>query len=220
MVGPSTRNLQAFPGPSRLRELTQSIALLDEILCEDWESRYYSFDPAWDESSEVASMRNGEGDQWFLWFSREGLVLLGFDHESPMSPALRDGSLWQGLVEGIPRELQYALEEPAFDAGNLTFVIWRLATDDRYHVAPVQFPGGDGSDPDGSAHLLGILDDNPTTYANWASDYYDCKVDLAAVEKIYAHEPLDADTVKLLRRDRDFAEIAESARAMKYPVAE
>lgn len=219
MAGPSTQNLQALPGPARLRKLTQAIALLDEILCDDWESRYYSFDAAWDESSELASMRNGEGDHWFLWFGQAGLVLLGFDHESPMSPAARDGSLWPGLVDTLPEELEYALEEPAFEAAHLTFVIYRLASDDRYHIGPIHLPEREGSDPDGSAHLLDILDDNPATYASWASDYYDCKVDLAAVEKIYAHAPLDPDTVKLLRRDREFEEIAESARAMGYPVA-
>jgi len=204
MAGPSTRNLAGFPAPTRLRELTQSLALLDEILCEDLESRYYSFYPAWNESSQMASMRNGEGDHWFLWYGEAGLVLLGLDHEAPRIAA----------IDNFPEGLRYALEEPAFDGANISFVIWRRASDDQYLTFE------NPNDRDGSAELLAILDDQPKTYADWASEYYDCKVDLAAVEKIYAHEPLDAEMVKLLRRDVDFDVIAKSARAMGYPVAD
>lgn len=201
-MGPSTRNLQALPAPDRLRELTQSIALLDEILSEDWESRYYSFDPAWDETSQMASMRNGSGDQWFLWFGEPGLVLLGLDHESPRINA----------IENFPPELRYALEEPAFDPEHISFVIWRRLTDDRYLTFEQL------NERDGSAELLSMLDDDPNTYCAWASEYYDCKVDHTAVARIYAHVPLDEETVKLLRLDRNFAEIAESATKMGYPV--
>jgi hypothetical protein len=225
MAGPSTRNLQALPEPPRLRQVTQSLALLDEILCEDWEGRYYSFDPTWDDTSEMASMRNGSGDHWHLWLGQPGLVLLGFDHEaSPMSPYAReDRSLWPGLIDGFPEPLRYALSEPAFDAANLTFAIWRLAGDDRYRIGPIDFPERDAvepfkSDPDGSAALLAILDDNPSTYAKWAREYYETKVDLAAVKKIYAHEPLDRATVRKLNREADFDAIAESARAMGFTV--
>ncbi len=204
MAAPSTRSLDALPEPTRLRELVQSLALLDEILCDDFESRYYSFDPAWDASSVMASMRNGEGDQWFLWFGEPGLVLLGLDHEAPRIAG----------IENFPSELLYALNEPAFDPENISFVIWRRASDEAYQTF------GECNDRDGSAELLAILDEQPRTYAEWASEYYDCKVDVTAVARIYAHEALDPETVKLLRRDVDFAQIAESARAMGYPVAE
>lgn len=225
MTKPSTRNLCALPSPPRLRQLTQSIALLDEILCEDWEFRYYSFDPAWGEDGEMASMRNGSGDQWFLWFGDPGLVLLGFDHEaSPMTPWARDDrSLWPGLIDGFPAALRYALSEPAFDPENLTFLIWRLAEDARYHIGPIAFPERTvvepfASDPDASAMLLAILDDNPSTYANWARDYYEVKVDLSSVKKVYAHQPLDRDVVRKLNPEAAFDSIVQSARAMGFPV--
>ena len=127
-----------------------------------------------------------------------------------MSPWTReDRSLWPGLVEGFPDPLRYALSEPAFDAQNLTFVIWRLAADNQYRIGPIAFPERDAvepfkSDPDGSAALLAILDDDPKTYAKWAREYFEAKVDLASVKKVYGHEPLDRATVRKLNRDADF----------------
>jgi hypothetical protein len=225
-TGPSTRNLDALPPPARLRALSQSIALLDEILCDDWDGRYYSFDPKWGAGEEVASMRNGSGDDWFLWFSKPGLVLLGFDHEAaPMTPyARKDHSLWPGLLDGFPRELRAALDEPAFTPADLTFCIWRAAGDDRYRIGNLEFPQRDAvepfaSDPDGSAALLQIFDDDPRSYASFAREYYEVDVDLAAVKRIYAHAALDAATVRALSADADFEGIAESASAMGFAIS-
>jgi hypothetical protein len=223
---PSTRNLVALPEPPRLRALTKSIALLDEILCEDWDGRYYSFDPKWGAGEEMASMRDGSGDQWFLWFGEPGLVLLGFAHEAaPMTPYARaDRSLWPGLLEGFPDALRAALEEPAFSPGDHTFCIWRLTTAGHYSIGKIDFPVRKGmepfrSDPDGSAELLSILDDNPKTYTEWASEYYEQEVPLAAVEKVYAHAPIDRALVASLSEEADFETIAQSALAMGFDVS-
>jgi len=224
---PSTRNLAAIPPPERLRALTQSIALLDEILWPDWEGRLYSFDPAWGSGEEMASMRNGSGDEWFLWFSNAGLVLLGFDHEaSPMTPYARpDHSLWPGLLDGFPEALRGALEEPAFTPADLTFCIWRATNDDRYRIGNIVFPQRDAiepfrSDPDGSASLLQIFDDDPATYVALASDIFETEIDLDAVKKIYAHEPIDEAIVRALSPEAELDAIAKSARAMGFEVRE
>ncbi len=224
-AGPSTRNLGALPDPQRLRALTKSLALLDEILCDDWESRYYSYDVKWGKNEELASMRNGSGDDWFLWFCRAGLVLLGFDHEaSPMTPyARKDHSLWPGLLAGLPGSLRAALEEPAFSPKDLTFCIWRTREDDAYRIGDIAFPKRSAgtvepfrSDPDGSAMLLGILDDHPQTYVAYASEYFEVDLPLAAVRKVYAHDALDAATVRALNEEADVGEISKSARALGF----
>ncbi len=224
---PSTRNLAAIPEPKPLRALMESVALLEEILCDDWEDRCYSFDPKWGAGEAMASMRNGSGDEWFLWFGKKGLVLLGFDHEaSPMTPyARKDKSLWPGMLTGFPDELKAALAEPAFSPGDHTFIVWRLATDDRYRIGDIVFPQRKAiepykSDPDGSTHLLSILDGDPKTYAELAEDNYelDDELDLAAVKKVYAHQPITKKLVATLNQDADFAEIAKSAKAMGFTV--
>jgi hypothetical protein len=59
-------------------------------VCPDWQYRYFSFDSRWGAGEQMASMRNGQGDQYFALFNRAGCWLKGFDHESVMSPFASD----------------------------------------------------------------------------------------------------------------------------------
>ena len=78
----STRNLSALPPINVLKKLTQSLAMLDAIIQRDWEGRYYSFNARWSIDKQMASMRNGEGDEWFCVFSKNGAFLKGLTTES------------------------------------------------------------------------------------------------------------------------------------------
>ena len=40
----------------------------------EWEYRYFSYNSKWDKSEEVASMKNGEGDEYYLLFNERGVV--------------------------------------------------------------------------------------------------------------------------------------------------
>jgi hypothetical protein len=90
----STRNLTPLPDIQALKQLTQSLAMLDAILWPEWEERYYSFNFHWAESEMMASMRNGSGDDWFLLFSQAGAIMKGFSHESPMAAI----PTWPGVL--------------------------------------------------------------------------------------------------------------------------
>jgi hypothetical protein len=78
--------LKTLPGPDQLKSLCQSLAMLDAIMSPDWEYRYYSFDSKWGLDEMMASMQNGQGDDFFILFNNNGAVIKGFDHEAPMSP--------------------------------------------------------------------------------------------------------------------------------------
>jgi hypothetical protein len=68
----STRDLTALPTMETLKKLTKSLAMLDAIIMREWDYRYYSFNSKWAEGEQMASMRNGQGDGWYLrlWSSR------------------------------------------------------------------------------------------------------------------------------------------------------
>ena len=51
-----------------LRDLCRSMAVLEAIMSPEWSSRYHSFDAGWSPGEEMASMRNGSGDE--LRFNR------------------------------------------------------------------------------------------------------------------------------------------------------
>ena len=45
----------------------QGLAVRGAIAEPEWEYRYFSFDAKWAKGERMASMRNGEGDDRFLW---------------------------------------------------------------------------------------------------------------------------------------------------------
>jgi hypothetical protein len=196
----STLDLSLLPETHTLRQISQSLAVLDAILSPEWPYRYYSFDAHWSAGQAMASMRNGEGDDYFCVFSPEGAVLKGFDHESKMSPyRVKPPRLWPGILETLPAELREILSDAAFSLEDTTFCIWRTPGGTSWQRGEIQF--SDDDKRDGSAEMLLILDGQPQTYQQWAEEYYQQPVDLAAVRHVYAHQPLTEDLVAHLNPD-------------------
>lgn len=211
----STRNLAALPDIPSLRRLTRSLAMLDAILSPEWESRYYSFDSHWGEGEQMASMRNGQGDHWFALFTRNGITLLGLDHEAPM---FRPDDPWPGVIDSVPPEFATAVGEPAFDARNCTFCIWRRTGGSSWERGPVQF--ADGDDPDGSAQLLHLLDGRPESYRTFAAEYYEVELPLDAVAAVYWHQPLTASLLERLNRAVTLDDLRDDLAEIGYPEGE
>ncbi|MCC7422988.1 MAG: hypothetical protein IT428_22155 [Planctomycetaceae bacterium] len=194
----STRDLSRLPDVDELRRTLQSMAMLDAILCPEWEFRYYSFNAAWADGEQMGSMRNGSGDDFFAHFSSAGCWLKGFTHESLMSPYQQSPPCpWPGVLDAVPNEFAACLREPAFRMDDVTFCIWRRYGDPNWQVGPVQ-PLPDVPDPDGSEDLLSPLDGQAATYREWAEGYYEREVELAAVEHVYRHLPLTPDLIDRL----------------------
>jgi hypothetical protein len=111
----STRDLSQLPDVEGLRKLLQSLAMLDAVVCREWQYRYYSFNARWYTGEQMGSMRNGCGDDFFALFNAAGCFLKGFAHEAPMSPyAFDPPTLWPGVLMGVPEEFSSGLKEPAF----------------------------------------------------------------------------------------------------------
>ena len=53
----STRDLSLLPDVARLRQTLQAMAMLDAVLCPEWQFRYYSFNAAWAAGEQMGSMR-------------------------------------------------------------------------------------------------------------------------------------------------------------------
>ncbi len=208
----SIRALSLLPDIPTLRRISQSLALLDAILSRDWEYRYFSFNCDWAPQQAIASMRDGEGDGYLIWFNPEGVVLKGFAHESPMSPyRVSPPLIWLGVLDNLPLQFSSFLSEAAFSPEETTFCVWRTLRS-GWQSGPVQFP--EGQDPDGSLRLLKLLDGRPQSYQRWAEIYYQQSIDFSAVIHIYEHKPLTERVVFALNPnlsiqdlDSDLAEI-------------
>ena len=104
----------SLPPPDELKKRAQALAVLDLILCPEWEYRYYSFNSEWAEGQEMASMRDGCGNEWWILFHESGWAALkGLAHESS-AWAEGGGELSQALQSACPSELSEFAHEPAF----------------------------------------------------------------------------------------------------------
>jgi len=210
----STAAPERLPDIEELRRLTKSIAMLDAIICPEWEYRYYSYNSKWGPGEEMASMRNGSGDDWFLLFDRHGAALKGFAHEYPLAG---DASFAARIQEKVPSVFASFLKEPAFSMNMATFCMWRSHTDTSWSVVSPsngRIPPG----ADGSAALINILDGDPTTYQAWAVDYYEREIPLDAVQAVYGHRVLSKKLITSLNSERAVSDVTADALEIGYPI--
>jgi len=211
------KRLANLPNIDALKKLCQSLAVLDAIMCPDWEYRYFSFNSKWGEGEMMASMRNGSGDEYFILFNSQGAIIKGFAHESSMSPwSSGTNQVWPGVLDQVPSEFRAFLSEPAFSMDETTFCIWRRAEDQSWQTGPIEYP--EGEDSDGSEELLFALDGDPKSYQESAEEYYECAVDLGSVTAIYEHQPLRLETVKQLNPDVSLESLKSDVAEIDYPL--
>ncbi|MCO5169899.1 MAG: hypothetical protein M9894_26475 [Planctomycetes bacterium] len=181
----------ALPPPDLLERRWRAMAVLDALLCPEWDQRYHSFDARWAPGERLATMRDGSGDHMTAWFTAAGAVVRGFAHESDMArPVAQDEGPWDGLYEGLPPALSAFLDEPAFVVDEATFCLWWPAGATGWGRGPVELL--DGPDPDGARKLLALFVEGAARYRTFAVRYFDRDLPLAAVEAVFAHRPLDA----------------------------
>jgi hypothetical protein len=210
----STATPERLPDIETLRRLAKSIAMLDAILCPEWEYRYYSYNSHWGKGEEMASMRNGCGDDWFLLFDPHGAALKGFAHEYPMAG---DASFSARIQQTVPTVFDSFLHEPAFSMDMATFCLWRRRADTVWSVV-LPANGRVSPEQDGSAELLGILDGNPETYRVEAMESHEREIPLSGVRALYDHQPLTDQLVSSLNKKLGVSDIKEDADEIGYPL--
>src|SRR5262245_3125929 len=104
--------------------------------------------------------------------------------------------VWPGVLDQVPERFTRFVSEPAFSIHETTFCIWHDAKEGKWSRGEIDFPSGD--DPDGSAHVLWMLDGDPGTYLKFARDYYECELAPDDVVAIYAHTALSREAVTRL----------------------
>ena len=209
------KRLDTIPNTAALQSLCQSLAVLDAIMSPDWEYRYYLFNSKWAEGEMMASMRNGSGDEYFILFKSQGAIMKGFAHETPMSPWVsKSEKVWPGVLDQVPNEFAEFLMEPAFSMEATTFCLWRRIADRSWQTGDIAYP--EGEDPDGSEELLFILDGKPTTYLEFAEQYYECSMDLGAVKSIYEQQPLTTEIVMGLNPEVSLESLASDLDEIAY----
>ncbi|MDX3072375.1 hypothetical protein [Streptomyces sp. MI02-7b] len=210
-----------LPGIPVLRDHCRALAMLDAILSPEWADRYYSFDSRWSGTEEMASMRNGSGDEYAIVFSPAGAYVCGFAHDSHMSPYAADGP-WPGVLDEVPEVFRPYVDEPAFSDEDgtpvVTVCMWRQPQDDAWRAGTIDFPEDGTDDPDGAGALFALLADRSAeAYREFAEDYYERAVDLEAVRHVHDLRPLTGDVIAALNPDVDPADLVKDIEQIGYP---
>lgn len=206
----STKNVAVMPDKKTLQTICKAISVLDAILSQEWEYRYYSYNCKWAEKEEFFEMRDGEGNQMLVLFHQEGCVINGFAHEFEQQNKKK-------LTKGLPAIFNaFIFGEPVKTIGT-TFCLWFTDEQPEWQTGEIE------SYKDNSKELLSIFDGKPQTYRNWATEYFagdihDDGIPLSVVKKIYAGETLTEKMVLSVVNDlEDWEQLKEDLKEINYP---
>lgn len=197
-----------WPLPAKLRRRFKALALADAILSPDWQYRYFSYNSAWNVGEEMASMRDGEGSEYFFWFPQKGACFKIFAKESPLSVAEREQLPAQAQATA-PEQYAAFFAEPAFTIHNSTALGWFDEVAQKWQ--------GYGDLATACALLQLVLDGTPQAYQAWAEEYYERPIDLLALQSIFAFEPLDGLTVQALNPELSLPDLSADLTEISFP---
>jgi hypothetical protein len=189
-----------LPPPATLERVCKGLAVLDAIVCPDWEYRYYSFNHAWnaDGSQRMASMRNGSGDEWFIVFAPAGVFVKAFWHEYPHEDIAM-------IYAGLPTELEPQLHEPAFSMDSNTFGGWH---DGRSWTLRGNAKAVAGE--------LRILAGDPDVYRAYAAECFEVDPPVDAIAHVLAGNRLDEEVIRRINPQRTMSELADDLTELGY----
>ncbi|OPA73596.1 hypothetical protein BVG16_27690 [Paenibacillus selenitireducens] len=203
-----------LPDPTRLKERMQILSALDAILCEEEWLRVHHYEQSWQPGVDLGVVKNGAGDHFYVIFMKEGVLIKGFDHESPLSPHAReDGEIWPGMYDEVPEALLTRLQNisESLEADDVTFCLWHMVNDPSWRSGEMLgLDEVDESDRDGGADFLfGYLAESSASYAEWAEDYFDLSIPLPldVVSQIYHGNQVEKGWITALNPMREVQEV-------------
>lgn len=197
------RSLVHFPNIDTLKRRMQSLAILDALLCPEWEFRYFSYNNNWTIIETMGSIRNGSGDDVFALFSDAGCFIKEFHHES---------STLDEAYAYVPIEFLEATQEPAFSPQNVTACYWR-----GRHATHWEMNGNDRRFDPITSFLLAMVDGKPETYEAFAKEYYEKVLPSDLASQIFQHRTLTASNLDSVAFKGDIEELIKDVDEIGYP---
>ena len=182
----STKNYNLLPDRRSLESICKAISVLDAIISQEWQYRYYSFNSKWSANERCLQLRNGSGDEMHVLFREDGCAINGFAHEYEQQDKSK-------LTNNLPAIFnEFIFGEPVISIGT-TFCLWTTELK-NWQVGQLE------SFEDNSEEMLTIFDGQPQTYINWATEYFEesykeSGIPLDTVTKIYSGQPLTKEMV-------------------------
>jgi len=224
----STRKLNDLPSIDELKNICRAITVIDII----YEGNLFSFGKTnffcgTEPTSDFFNMNDGQGNFFAIYFNEIGSIIIGFEHESEMSPyALNGKKCWPGVIDTVPMEFSKFLKE--FYNGfeefyEITYCVWRKYSDSKWNTGKMKFPKNKyNENEDGSEEVLSKFSKEHTYYFEWAKECYleladDGAVDLELIHKIFEYKPLSGEIIQTVINKNSSKKI-ELIKNIGYPV--
>ncbi len=205
----STQNLKLLPDRKSLQTTCKAISVLDAIISQEWDYRFYSYNSKWAEQEAFCEMRDGCGDQMLILFREDGCVVNGFAHEFDQQDKAK-------LTEKLPAIFYgFIFGEPVKSIGT-TFCLWTTELK-NWKIGNVE------NFEDNSEEMLRIFDGKPQTYIDWATEYFEDSyrktgIPLDTVSKIYRGETLTQQMVlSIVDKLEDWSQLEKDLIEINYP---
>jgi hypothetical protein len=204
----STKDFKLLPDKNSLQSICKAISVLDAIICQEWEYRYYSYNSKWGKDEEYCGMRDGSGNLMNILFLENHCAINGFTHEYQHNEK-------SDLTKNLPEIYNdFIFGEPVASYGT-TFCLWTNETE-NWEVGTIEDYN------DNSTELLAIFDKNPQTYIDWASEYFDesykeTGIPLKTVTEIYEGKILTKEMVlSIVEEIEDWELLEEDLKEINY----
>ena len=205
----STQNYSLLPDRKSLQTICKAISVLDAIICQEWEIRYYSYNSQWADQEEFCEMRNGSGDQMLILFREDGCVINGYAHEFDQQDKAK-------LTINLPTIFNdFIFGEPVKSIGT-TFCLWTTELK-NWQTGQIEIF------EDNSEEMLNIFDGQPQTYIAWATDYFEDSykeggIPLDTVTKVYGGQTLTREMVlSIVDELEDWDQLEKDLIEINYP---
>jgi hypothetical protein len=174
----------------------------------------------------IAQWGDFAGNRCHFLFHPTGSVILGFDHESPMSPHAIEGPdfrAWPGVYESLPTELMTAIQakpfepiEPELDLCEVTFCLWNQTDSDVWQKGDIEYPKRDFGDPDGQRYILRWLGRYAADFAGTFLETYKWELDEDAVAELLSGDEITRACLQHLKPGGDPDAVASELAAMGF----
>lgn len=205
----STKNYSLLPDRKSLETVCKAISVLDAIISQEWQYRYYSYNSKWDTNERCLQMRNGSGEEMHILFREDGCAINGFAHEYEQQDKNK-------LTNNLPTIFNdFIFGEPVKSIGT-TFCLWTTELR-NWQVGHLE------SFEDNSEEMLNIFDGKPQTYVAWAKDYFEesynaSGIPLNTLAKIYSGQALTKEMVlSIVDELEDWEQLEKDLIDINYP---
>jgi len=195
-------NIEMLPSEDKVRQISQSLAMLDAILMPEWEYRYFSFNTNWDTDEMMASMRNGSGDEYFIVFYRFGTIGKVFIKNMESTEENK-----KELFKKIPKQFLGFITEEAFSMDNISFSFWS-ENKKIWSSLPIK----------NNLPYLNFLTGDPQIYKDWADEYYEQDIEISEIKKILNFHPITNEIIQKLNPELTLNNLLDDIKEIGYPV--